>query len=304
MGALGCVSTARPTLPATPPSTPCPRELHPLVPPAATQWWLLRPRQIFSHPRLGATLSHSVDHLAERALVDRAARTGYDLRALEQALWATTPTGELALGLGSFDGAHILALLWDRLLPPRRQARGERGVARVEGRLARAEVTAAVDSRCGIAAWSEGDARLVDPALTRSVEHRPAAWTPSEVLRGRVDLNDARTTEVLGPLRAQVRSVEVAASLTDHGVALTITLRGALRDDIEGMLRARVALMTRSALLRAAGATTWGADGRVGVTREGEAARVAVELPWDALDALAEVLRGEVRDARDGALGF
>jgi hypothetical protein len=75
------------------------------VPPTATQWWLLRPREIFAHPRLGATLSHSVDHLAERALIDRAARTGYDLRALEQGLWAATPTGELALGLGAFDGA-------------------------------------------------------------------------------------------------------------------------------------------------------------------------------------------------------
>ena len=78
------------------------------MPAAATQWWLLRPREIFAHPRLGATLSHSVDHLAERALVDRAARSGYDLRALEQGLWASTPTGELALGLGAFDGAHTL----------------------------------------------------------------------------------------------------------------------------------------------------------------------------------------------------
>lgn len=274
------------------------------MPAAATQWWLLRPREIFAHPRLGATLSHSVDHLAERALVDRAARTGYDLRALEQGLWAATPAGELALGLGSFDGAHILALLWDRLLPPRRQSHGARGVARVEGRLARAEVTAAVDSRCGIAAWAEGDTRLVDPALTPPTGDSIETWTPSEVLRGRVDLGDVRTTEVLGPLRAQVRSVDVAASLTPRGVALAITLRGELTGDIEALIRARVALMTRSALLRAAGASSWCADARVGVTRETEGARVTVEVPWEALDALAEVLRGEVRDARDGTLGF
>lgn len=274
------------------------------MPAAATQWWLLRPREIFAHPRLGATLSHSVDHLAERALVDRAARTGYDLRALEQGLWAATPTGELALGLGAFDGAHILALLWDRLLPPRRQSHGARGVARVEGRLARAEVTAAVDSRCGIAAWAEGDTRLVDPALTPPAGDTLEPWTPTEVLRGRVDLADARTTEALGPLRAQVRSVDVAASLTPRGVALAITLRGELSGDIEGMIRARVALMTRSALLRAAGASSWCADARVGVSREAQGARVTVEVPWEALDALAEVLRGEVRDARDGTLGF
>ena len=259
------------------------------MPAAATQWWLLRPREIFAHPRLGATLSHSVDHLAERALVDRAARTGYDLRALEQGLWAATPAGELALGLGSFDGAHILALLWDRLLPPRRQSHGARGVARVEGRLARAEVTAAVDSRCGIAAWAEGDTRLVDPALTPPTGDSIETWTPSEVL---------------GPLRAQVRSVDVAASLTPRGVALAITLRGELTGDIAALIRARVALMTRSALLRAAGASSWCADARVGVTRETEGARVTVEVPWEALDALAEVLRGEVRDARDGTLGF
>lgn len=298
------MSTARPTPPATPPATRCPRELRALVPPAATQWWLLRPREIFAHPRLGAALSHSVDHLAERALIDRAARTGYDLRAVEQGLWAATPTGELALAIGSFDGARILALLWERLLPPRRESRGERGVARVEGRLARAEVTAAVDSRCGIAAWAEGDARLVDPALARPANTTDTAWTVDEVLRGRVDLDDTRATEALGPLRAQLRAVEVAASLTTRGVALRINLRGALADNAVELIRARVALIRESALLRAAGAASWCADARVGVDREDGGARVTLEVPWEALDALAEVLRGEVRDARDGALGF
>jgi hypothetical protein len=274
------------------------------VPATATQWWLLRPREIFAHPRLGAALSRSVDHLAERALIDRAARTGYDLRAVEQGLWAATPAGELALGLGSFDGAHILALLWDRLLPPRRESRGERGVARVEGRLARAEVTAAVDSRCGIAAWAEGDTRLVDPALTPPTGTPREQWAPSEVLRGRADLEDTHATEVLGPLRAQLRAVEVAASLTVRGVAVSITLRGALTANVEALIRARVALMSRSALLRAAGAGSWCADDRVGVAVDDGGARVTVEVPWEAIDALAEVLRGEVRDARDGALGF
>lgn len=274
------------------------------MPPSATQWWLLRPRAIFAHPRLGAALSRSVDHLGERALIDRAARTGYDVRAVEQGLWAATPAGELALGLGSFDGAHILTLLWDRLLPPRREAHGARGVARVEGRLGRAEVTAAVDSRCGVAAWAEGDPRLVDPALAAPTGDPPEGGAPTEVLRGRIDLDDTRATEALGPLRAQVRSVAVSASLADRGVALAVTLQGDLANNSEGMIRARVALMAQSALLRAAGATTWCAGPRVGVARVEGGARVSVEVPWEALDALAEVLRGEVRDARDGALGF
>ncbi|MFO0625494.1 MAG: hypothetical protein U0325_07715 [Polyangiales bacterium] len=289
---------------SAPAAPTCPRDLRALVPPTATQWWLLRPRAIFAHPRLGAALSRSVDHLAERALIDRAARTGYDLRAVEQGLWAATPAGELALGLGAFDGAHILALLWERLLPPRRQSQGARGVARVEGRLARAEVTAAIDSRCGIAAWAEGDTRLVDPALLPPSEAEATAGSAREVVRGRIDLDDARATEALGPLRAQVRSVEVSAELTDRGVALAVSLRGALAPEVEGMIRARVARMTQSALLRAAGASTWCADARVGVARESDVARVTVEVPWEALDALAEVVRGEVRDARDPALGF
>lgn len=301
---MGCVSTARPAPPAPPPVTPCARELRALVPRAATQWWLLRPREIFAHPRLGAALSRSVDHLAERALIDRAARTGYDVRAVEQGLWAATPTGELALGIGSFDGARILALLWERLLPPRRQSHGARGVARVEGRLARAEVTAAIDSRCGVAAWAEGDARLVDPALAAPAHDPPEAWTPTEVLRGHIDLGDARATEALGPLRARVRAVEVAARLTTRGVALSVVLQGAQGEDLEAMIRARVARMSQSALLQAAGAPSWCAPTQVEVTRGEEGARVSVEVPWAALDALAEVLRGEVRDGRDGALGF
>jgi hypothetical protein len=87
-------------------------------------------------------------------------------------------------------------------------------------------------------------------------------------------------------------------------VAVNITLRGALTANVEALIRARVALMSRSALLRAAGAGSWCADDRVGVAVDDGGARVTVEVPWEAIDALAEVLRGEVRDARDGALGF
>ena len=94
------------------------------------------------------------------------------------------------------------------------------------------------------------------------------------------------------------------AVLYTLGFALSVVLQGAQGEDLEAMIRARVARMSQSALLQAAGAPSWCAPTQVEVTRGEEGARVSVEVPWAALDALAEVLRGEVRDGRDGALGF
>lgn len=249
---------------------------------------------------------HSVDHLAERALVERAEHVGYDIRAVERGLYAVTPQGELAVGLGSFDAARIVELLWERLLPPRRRVEGRRGVTRVEGRLGRAEVTAAVDASCGVAAWSEGDARLVDRALAgseRGATHDDAA--DNELVRGQISRDDRRTSEALGPLTARTRRVEVVATLDDDGVALRVTLRGALSSADEGALRARVRLAAASPLLRAVGATTWAADDRVAVEAEDQALRLSLLVPWAGFEALAELLRGRPSSAsRQDAQGF
>ncbi|MEZ4394171.1 MAG: hypothetical protein R3A48_24115 [Polyangiales bacterium] len=271
----------------------CLVSLRDALPERTTQWWIVRPRRIFSHPRLGASLIHSVDHLAERALVERAGRVGYDVRAVERGLYAITPGGELAVGLGAFDAARIIELLWERLLPPRRRVEGRRGVTRVEGRLGRAEVTAAVDASCGVAAWSEGDARLVDRALAGS-HHRVEGDddTPDELVRGQITRDDRHASEALGPLTTRTRRVEVVASLVDDGVALRITLRGELSSADEGALRARVRLATQSPLLRAIGATTWAADHRVEVHARDQALDLSLQVPWAGFEALSELLRG------------
>lgn len=237
-------------------------------------------------------------------MIDRAARLGYDLRAVERGLWALTPGGELALGLGGFDGARILDLLWERLLPPRRRSDGARGVARVEGRLGRAEVTAAVDGRCGLAAWSEGDTRLVDPALARdddTLDDEPE----TRVLRGRLTPGERHTGESLGPLASAVRTVDITGDLAGHGLALTITLRGPLPHDVHPLLRVRVRRIAQSALLRAAGADAWCDDPRVRIADVEGGVAVALTIPWAAFDAIAEVLRGRLSsDTAENHQGF
>lgn len=210
------------------------------------------------------------------------------------------------MGLGAFDAARIVELLWERLLPPRRRVEGRRGVTRVEGRLGRAEVTAAVDASCGVAAWSEGDARLVDRALAGS--HGGAGrddTEPDELVRGQITREDRHTAEVLGPLTSRTRVVEVVATLDDDGVALRVTLRGELSSADEGALRARVRLAAASPLLRAIGATTWAADDRVEVEAETGALRLSLLMPWAGFEALAELLRGRASAASgQDAQGF
>lgn len=265
------------------------------LPERATQWWIVRPRTIFAHRRLGSALIHSVDHLAERALIERAERLGYDVRAVDEALYAETEGGELAVGMGSFDGERILRQLWERLLPPRRRVDGRRGVARVEGRLGRAEVSAAVDSACGVAAWSEGDARLIDRALAGSAARaRGPEVSPELVLRGTILRHSGESSEALGPLAARAQRLELTGHLSHEGVRFTLTLGGAfLATDVDA-LRERVRVVASSTLLRATGASEWASPERVTLTHEGDSLRAVVLAPWAAFDALAELLRGRV----------
>lgn len=278
------------------------RSLRALVPDEATRWWIVRPRTIFDHPRLGAALSRSYDDAGERALLDRAARVGYDVRTVERALVAQTRAGELAVGLGSFDAARIVALLWERLLPPRRRGDGARGVTRVEGVLGRAPVAVAVDAACGAAAWAEGDTRLVDRVI---VARASSLDDPDAVLVAHAELGDARERELLGALSARASSVDATASLVDAGLALDLTLHGAFTPaDLPG-LRARVAVVARSELLRAIGADAWAREGAVRTAAGDASLSLRVTIPWAALDALADVLRGRItQNTAQNAQGF
>lgn len=189
------------------------------------------------------------------------------MRTVERALVAQTREGELAVGLGSFDAARVVARLWERLLPPRGRGEGARGVARVEGMLGHARVAVAVDAACGAAAWAEGDTRLVDRILAARAP-APGDDSPA-VLLAHAEVGDARSRELLGALASRTTSVDVEGAIADAGLALDLTLRGAFAPQTLG-LRARVALITRSELLRAMGADAW-ARGDAVTTRAGDA---------------------------------
>lgn len=277
--------------------------LRTLIPAQSTSWWIVRPQRIFSHRRLGAALSRSIDHLAEQALVARAERVGYDLRTVDRALWAQTPRGTLAVALGTFDAARIVSRLWERLLPPRRRVDGLRGVARVEGRLANDEVTAAVDAACGVAAWSERDPTLVDRALAAPVSAPPS---PDDALViGHLARSPELAREALGPFAARTSVIELRASLHgERGVGVDVTLLGALGAADRVALRDRVRRIAESPLLRALGADVWTAGERVSITPAAGGLRMQVEVPWAAFEALSEVLRGRVARGADDAQGF
>lgn len=273
------------------------------MPASATRWWIVRPRAIFDHPRLGRALARSWDDAGERALIARAARVGYDVRTVERALFVETREGELAVGVGSFDAARIVERLWERLLPPRRRGDGARGVTRVEGVLGRAAVSVAVDAACGAAAWAEGDTRLVDRVITAHAP--PSEADPSSVLTLHTELDDARARALLGALSARASSADLDGTITDAGLALSLTLRGAYTPADLPALRARVEAIARSDLFAALGAGAWARGDAVRTTADEGALGVQLTAPWSALDALADVLRGRVAsgDPR-GAQGF
>jgi hypothetical protein len=285
-----------PTTPQAPPRR-CATSLRALVPAQATRWWIVRPRTIFDHPRLGVALARSWDDAAEQALIARAARVGYDVRTVERALVAETRTGELAVGLGSFDAARIVARLWERLLPPRRRVDGARGVARIEGMLGRTEVAVAVDAACGAAAWAEGETRLVDGVIappTTALDDDAEA-----VIVGRTELDDPRAREALGPIATRTTALDLRGVLADGGLALTLHLRGTFSPEDLVALRERVTRVAQSALLRAVGADAWTAGDAVALSLDDGALALRVTVPWAALDALGDVLRGRVNTARN-----
>lgn len=291
----GCARATSPPPRTPPPPRACITSLQALLPEDATRWWIVRPRTIFAHPRLGPALGRTVDLAGERALIDRAARVGYDLRTVERALFAETPRGELAVGLGSFDASRIVSLLWDRLLPPRRRGDGDRGVTRVEGMLGHTAIALAVDAACGAAAWTEGETRLVDRVLAPPAGSSPA--DPAEALVAHFELaRVAEAREALGPLAARTRSVDLRGSLTDAGLAVTVTLHGDLGPAELPALRTRLDRVTRSALLAAIGAPAWAAPERVAFSAHETALGFALTLPWAALEALGDVIGGRIAD--------
>ncbi|MBI5517232.1 MAG: hypothetical protein HY909_25860 [Deltaproteobacteria bacterium] len=289
--APGCATqgAARDTNTAAAAEPACVTSLAGLLPRDATSFVLVRPRALFEHPRLGRALARAFDDATEEALLERARRVGYDLRTLDRALLAWGPRGTVAVALGAFDGRRITDLLWERLLTPRARGAERGGVERMEGTLVDTVVAVAVHASCGVAAWAEGDTRLVDRVLLppESPREDPSAW----VLW--------RTREL--PPRApvpravfdHVRWVTVRASPTNDGVRVSLHLDGALPEDTPARLRATLRAVQGSPLGESVGAPEWLHPDAVPITPEPHGVALTVDLPWRAVDALAEALRGD-----------
>jgi hypothetical protein len=287
----GCATQGAPAPTTAPTAEPgCVTRLAGLVPRDATSFVLVRPRALFEHPRLGRALRRAFEDAAEEALLERARRVGYDLRTVDRALLAWGPRGTFAVALGSFDGRRVTDLLWERLLAPRTRGAERGGVERLEGTLVDAVVAAAVHGSCGVAAWAEGDTRPVDRALLppEGGGEDPSAWVlwRTRELPPRAPVPRA--------LFDHVRWFTVRAWPLDDGVRVLVSLDGALPEDAPERLRAALRALVESPLGESVGAPEWLHPEAVAVARDARGVELTADVPWRAVDALAEVLRGEV----------
>ncbi len=298
---------------ASPPPTPaCPTSLRAMVPPGAASWLVVRPRAILAHPRLGPALGRAFDDAGDQALFERARRVGYDVRTVERAMVAWRGPTTVAAGLGAFDTRRIDALLWDRLLTPRERTE-EGGVLRAWGVLGRSPAALGVWNACSFVAFAEGPGpaplRELDRLLRpRAPDARPsptsAGTDPDALALWHGDAAPApmrdRAPEAL---LEGVRDVELAASLDERGVRVTLRLAGALPADAEARVRRAVAALAEEPVGHAVGAAQWLRDDRVAVTVNADGLAAEALVPWAALDALADVLRGRVGEGPERA-GF
>ncbi len=265
------------------------------IPAGVTSWALLRPRAIFEHPRLGRILARAFDDAADEALFSRARRVGYDVRTVDRAALAWTPSSTWSAGLGSFDTRRIEQLLWDRLLPPRARM-DENGVAVTEGALNLTPVSLTVWNACGYVSFAEGPAGSRMNALAL----HPRADAPDD------DDALARWHSALVPaeLRARapaallegVHDVEVDARLHADGLDVSLRLEGALPADGSDRVRRALDVFIESPLGGSIGAVRWASHDAATIRQEGDSITVRARVPWVSLDAMADVLRGRVGD--------
>jgi len=299
--------------PAAPAATnpACPTSLRAMVPPGTASWLLVRPRAILAHPRLGPALGRAFDDAGDQALFERARRVGYDVRTVERAMVAWRGPTTVAAGLGAFDTRRIDALLWDRLLPPRERAE-EDGVLRAWGVLGRSPAALGVWNACSFVAFAEGPGPAPLRELDRLLRPRAPDARPSPTSAADPDAlalwhGDAAPAPMRDrapeALLEGVRDVELAATLDERGVRVTLRLAGALPADAEARVRRAVAALAEEPVGHAVGAAQWLRDDRVTVTVSATELAAEALVPWAALDALADVLRGRVGEGPERA-GF
>lgn len=294
-------TTARAPVSATA-TARCPSSLEAIVPDGATRWVIARPRALFEHPRLGRIMARAFDDAGDQALFDRARRVGYDVRTIDEAVVAWSARTTWSAGVGTFDARRIEAMLWERLLPPR--GRMERaGVVRVEGTLGRDPVALALWSDCAFAAYGEGptSARANEQALRPRDDAgvtRDAASGAGALLRWHdttipAELDEHAPTALL----EGVHDVEVSARASERGLLVDATLEGRLPRDAEVMARRALDEFARGPLGESVGAPRWARATDVAITGGESGMALRVEIPWAALDAMADVLRGRVGES-------
>lgn len=279
----------------------CPSSLRSLVPDGATRWLVAKPRALFEHPRLGRLLARAFDDAGDQALFDRARRVGYDVRTVDEAVVAWSARTTWSAGVGVFDTRRIEATLWERLLPPR--GRDEhRGVIRVEGTLGREPVSLALWRECALVAYGEGptSARANEQAmrvagdggavLSSVRDEALVRWHDTTIPAA---LDDRAPTALL----EGVRDVEVSAEATARGLAVTVTLEGRLPQEADAMARRALDAFEESPLGESVGAPRWAVASNVTISANDSAMTLRAEVPWTALDAMADVLRGRVGES-------
>ena len=269
-----------------------------ILPRDATATLFVRPQAIFSHSRLGPILARSNDAAGEQALLERAERTGYDVRTLERAAIAWTPRGAVYVAHGPLDGARIAERLWERLISPRERNQDVAMNVQMEGMLGSTFVAALVAPACGLAAYAEGT------AVRRSVERvtqANEAVDPDDLLVWRTVNIPSELAQATGSALANpVRAIEVRVAPRAEGISVSIRLDGVSGTDAPVRVRRAIAAVAVSPLGELAGAIQWLGDDRVTIRSDNDSVTASVMVPWRALSALADGIRGHVgRDRVD-----
>jgi hypothetical protein len=302
LASLGCATRPTPPLRAVAASTAarpatCPDSLRSLAPEQSHRWLWLRPRALFDHPQLGPLLSRLAHNTNERALLAEAERVGIDPRTVERALLVDQGDSALTLVAGAFDTRRVIALQWDRMLPPQRRGAAGAGVERIEGMLGGRVVALSADGACGLIARAERDPRLVDRLISR---REVDASDPPELIRWHLD---GAPSEVSAPddaaLTATLRWTELRADATADGLRVTIVLAGPLPSNTPARMTRLLSTVAASPLGGALGADDWLHPTDDAWSREGDEWRGAFVVPWRGLRALVAFARGSV-EAPDG----
>jgi hypothetical protein len=255
---------------------------------------------VFEHQRLGSLLGRAFDDAGEQALFDRARRVGYDVRTVDRALLAWTARSTLSVGVGSFDTRRIESLLWERMLPPRDRSE-ERGVVRLLGVVGDTSSSLAVWDACSMVAYAEGPGHMplqLTEHVLNTAGTDPHTNSDEDFVHWHADTVPAELgARAPTALLEGARGVDLRATPTEGGIALRVSLEGTLPNNAVERTRSAIDAFANDALGTSIGAPQWLRAERVQITVAHDTLDARVEVPWRALEAMVDVLRGRVTPA-------